>query len=132
MCAEVRTGDGGGAVIIAETIVCYHTRTVHLGGAHSANIGVQTREVGVATIYEGEDAGTARVRSRHSVAAGAWRLCTDVSAQVQVIIMGADPITRSPLLKAFFSAEAEVVVVGACPITRFPHLNAVFSTHVES
>ena len=132
MCAEVRSGKGGGAVVIAETVVCYHTRTVHLGGAHSANIGVQTREVGVATIYEGEDAGTARVRSRHSVAAGAWRLCTDVSAQVQVIIMGADPITRSPLLKAFFSAEAKVVIVGACSITRFPHLKAVFSTHVES
>ena len=82
--------------------------------------------------YEGEGTGTASVRSRHSVAAGAGRLCTDVSTQVEVIIMGADPITRSPLLKAFFSAEAKVVIVGACSITRFPLSNAVFSTHVES
>ena len=49
-------------------------------------------------VDEGEDAGTAGVRSRHSVAAGAGRLCADVSTQVEVIIIGADPITRFPLL----------------------------------
>ena len=58
--------------------------------------------------HEGEDAGTAGVRSRHCVAAGAGRLCTDVSTQVEVIIMGANPITR------------------------FPHLNAVLPAHVDS
>ena len=40
LCAEVRTGDGGSAVIIAETRVCSHTRTVHLGGAHCSIIWV--------------------------------------------------------------------------------------------
>ena len=61
-----------------------------------------------------------------------WQLEQEDSAQVQVIIMGTDPITRSPLFKAFFSAEAEVVNVGACSITRFPLLKAFFSTHIES
>ena len=64
-------------------------------------------------IYEGEDAGTAGVRSRHCVAAGAWRLCADVSAQVQVIIMGANPITRFPLLNAVLTTHVESLVFGA-------------------
>ena len=57
--------------------------------------------------YEGEGTGTAGVRSTDCVAAGAWRLCTDVSAQVQVIIMGAGAITRFPLLNAVFSTHVE-------------------------
>ena len=63
--------------------------------------------------YEGEDAGTAGDRSRHSVAAGAWRLCADVSAQVEVIIIGADPITRFPLLNAVLSTRVEFLILCA-------------------
>ena len=36
LCAEVRAGDGGNAVIIAVTIVCKGARTVHLGGAEQS------------------------------------------------------------------------------------------------
>ena len=60
--------------------------------------------------YEGEDAGTAGDRSRHSVAAGAWRLYADVSTKVEVIIIGADPITRFPLLNAVLPTHVESLV----------------------
>ena len=50
---------------------------------------VSTPDVGLALVSEGEDAGTAGVGTTNSVAAGAGRLCTDVSTQVEVIIMGA-------------------------------------------
>ena len=63
--------------------------------------------------YEGEDAGTAGDRSRHSVAAGAGRLYADVSAQVEVIIIGADPITRFPLLNAVLSTHVEFLILSA-------------------
>ena len=63
--------------------------------------------------YEGEDAGTAGDRSRHSVAAGAWRLCADVSTKVEVIIIGADPITRFPLLNAVLSTHVEFLILCA-------------------
>ena len=36
LCAEVTAGDGGDAVVIADSSICNHTRTVHLGGAQSA------------------------------------------------------------------------------------------------
>ena len=42
LCAEVRAGDGGGAVIIADTPICKSTRAVHLSGAGCANICVCT------------------------------------------------------------------------------------------
>ena len=64
-------------------------------------------------VDEGEDAGTAGVRSRHSVAAGAGRLYADVSAQVEVIIIGADPITRFPLLNAVLSTHVEFLILCA-------------------
>ena len=104
LCAEVRTGDGGGAVVIAEAILAQDktTRTVHLGTAEQSlfiSI-VHTGDMCDFIKYEGEDAGTACNRSRHSVAAGAGRLCTDVPAQVEVIIMGAGAVTRFPLLNA--------------------------------
>ena len=38
LCAEVRAGDGGSAVFIAETNVCQDTRTIHLGRAHCSNL----------------------------------------------------------------------------------------------
>ena len=56
---------------------------------------------------KGENAGTANVRSRHSMAAGAGRLCADVSAQVEVIIMRADSITWFPDSFAVLSAPVE-------------------------
>ena len=107
MCAEVRAGDGGGAVFITVTpLTTYVTsRTVHLGGAPLPSFIVgNTGEPGLILEYEGEDTGTAGVRTRHSVAAGAGRLCTDVSTQVEVIIMGAGSITRFPLLNTDIAA----------------------------
>ena len=107
--AEVRTGNGRDAVVIAETILVKdkEANTVHLGGAYCPIFVGQTRDPGLSSYYEGEDARTTGVRSRHSVAAGARRLCADVSAQVEVIIMRACSITRFPLLKAFFSTHIE-------------------------
>ena len=109
--AEVRTGDCGGAVVIAEAILAQDktTRTVHLGTAEQSlfiSI-VHTGDMCDFIKYEGEDAGTACNRSRHSVAAGAGRLCTDVSAQVEVIIMRADSITGFPDSYAVLSAPVE-------------------------
>ena len=81
LCAEVRTGDGGGAVVIAITklALSVDTRTVHLGAAPLIIIRVgNTRELCLSIEYEGEDAGTAGVRSRHCVAAGV-RLCSGMS-----------------------------------------------------
>ena len=54
---------------------------------------------------EGEDAGAAGVGTTDSVAAGAWRLCTDLATQVEVIIMGAGSITGFPLLCTDVSAH---------------------------
>ena len=107
--AEVRTGNGRDAVVIAETILVKdkEANTVHLGGAYCPIFVGQTRDPGLSSYYEGEDARTAGVRSRHGVAAGARRLCADVSAQVEVIIMGAGPITRFPLLNAVLSTHVE-------------------------
>ena len=34
LCAEVTAGDFRDAVVIADSSICNHTRTVHLGGAH--------------------------------------------------------------------------------------------------
>ena len=69
----------GAAVIIAVAPVAIHivTGTVHLGG--TAIFFSITGEVGHTIEYEGEDAGTACVRPTDCVAAGAGRLCTDVS-----------------------------------------------------
>ena len=111
MCAEVRAGHSRGAVIIAKspvwTAIHIVTRTVHLGG--TPIFVSSTGEVGHTIEYEGEDAGTARVPSRHSVAAGAGRLCADVSTKVEVIIMGAGSvITRFPLLKAILITHVQV------------------------
>ena len=54
--------------------------------------------------YEWEDTGTAGVGTTDSVAAGAWRLCTDLATQVEVIIMGAGAVTWFPLLCTDVSA----------------------------
>ena len=56
-------------------------------------------------VDEGEDTGTAGVRTTDSVAAGAGRLCTDLSTEVEVIIMGAGSITGFPLLCTDVSAH---------------------------
>ena len=66
-------------------------------------------------VDEREDAGSAGVRSRHSVAAGAGRLCTDVSTEVEVIIMGAGAVTGFPLLQlqAVLSAHVESLILCA-------------------
>ena len=55
--------------------------------------------------YEGEGTGTAGVRSTDCVAAGAWRLCTDVSTQVEVIIMGAGAVTWLPFLNTVLATH---------------------------
>ena len=47
------------------------------------------------------------------MAAGARRLCTDVSTQVEVIIMGAGAITRFPLLNAVLPAHVESLILCA-------------------
>ena len=77
LLAEVRAACSGDAVVITEAIVGEATRAVHLGCAdphifisHACNECLSTK-------CEGEDTGTAGVRSRHGVAAGAGRLCTD-------------------------------------------------------
>ena len=57
--------------------------------------------------YEGEGTGTAGVRSTDCVAAGAGRLCTDVSTEVEVIIMGAGSITGFPSVYAVLSTHVE-------------------------
>ena len=71
MCAEVWAGDGGSAVIIAVAplgaAVLIVTRTVHLGG--TLIIISSTGDVSHTIEYEGEDTGSARVSSRHGVAA---------------------------------------------------------------
>ena len=70
LCAEVRAGDGGSAVIIAVTpvwAVLIVTRTVHLGG--TPIFVSSTGDVSHTIEYEGEDTGTARVPSRHGVTA---------------------------------------------------------------
>ena len=69
--------------------------------------------MGLSIKYEWEDAGTASVRSRHSVAAGAGRLCADVSTQVEVIIMGAGSVAWFPLLNAVFSTHVESLILCA-------------------
>ena len=63
--------------------------------------------------------------------AGAGRLCTDVSTQVEVI-MGAGSVTWFPLLQAVFSTEVEVIIIRAGPITGFPLLQADLPAHVDS
>ena len=63
--------------------------------------------------YEGEDAGTAGVRTTDCMAAGAGRLCADVSTQVEVIIIKAGSIAGFPLLKAFFSTHVDSLILCA-------------------
>ena len=111
LCTEVRTGNGWDAASIAESKLAQDktTRTFHLGAAEQSlfiSI-VHTGDMCNFIKYEGEDAGTACNRSRHSVAAGAGRICTDVSAQVEVIIMRADSITGFPDSYAVLSAPVE-------------------------
>ena len=69
--------------------------------------------MGFSKEFEGEDAGTASVRTTDSVAAGAGRLCADVSTEVEVIIMGAGAITRFPLLNTDIATHAEVQLLCA-------------------
>ena len=83
-------------------------------------------------MYKGENAGNAGVGTTDCLAAGAWRLCTDLATQVEVIIMGACIITRFPLLCTDVSTEVEVIIMGTGSITGFPLLNTVFSAHVEA
>ena len=81
MCAEVRVCDGGDTFIIAVAIISLdmNTRTVHLGAAPFLSLAVgNTGHAGFSFQYEGEDAGTAGVGSRHCVAAGV-RLCSGMS-----------------------------------------------------
>ena len=47
------------------------------------------------------------------MAAGAGRLCADVSTQVEVIIMGAEAITRFPLFYAVLSTHVESLILCA-------------------
>ena len=47
------------------------------------------------------------------MAAGAGRLCADVSTQVEVIIMGAGAITRFPLLNAVLTTHVESLILCA-------------------
>ena len=66
LCAEVRAGDGGSAVIIAVTPVSCGIGVAPLlslivGNTLDANLSIE---------YKWEDTGTAGVRTRHSVAAG--------------------------------------------------------------
>ena len=74
LCAEVR-GYSRSAVLIAETILTIDktTRTVQLSAAKQPFLIpiIHTGHVSITFINEGEDAGTAGVRSRHCVAAGA-------------------------------------------------------------
>ena len=116
MCAEVR-GYSGSAVIIAETILALDkaSRSVHLGGAEQSFLIpiVHTGHAGNTFPCEREDTGTAGVRTRHSVAAGAGRLCTNLTTQVEVIVMGAEAVTRFPLLHAVLSAHVEAQLLCA-------------------
>ena len=113
LCAEVRV-DGGDAVIITEAPLTLATNmftssVVHFCAAPFSFVVpvVHTGDVGHTIEYKGEDAGTAGVRSRHSVAAGAGRLCADVSTKFEAIIMEASFITRLPLFNAVFSTHVE-------------------------
>ena len=81
--------------------------------------------------YEGEHALTACVRTTNCVAAGAWRLCADVSTQVETIIMGAVSIAGLPLLNTVFPTQVEVIIIGARSVTSFPLLNTDASTQLE-
>ena len=47
------------------------------------------------------------------MAAGAGRLCADVSTQVQVIIMEAASVARLPILKAFLSTHVQSIIMFA-------------------
>ena len=91
------------------------------------------------------------------MAAGAGRLCTDLTTEVEVIVMEAGSITGFPLLNTVFfteveviimragsittgfpllctdvSTQVEVIIMGACIITRFPLLNADIAAYVQS
>ena len=110
-CADVRASDCWVAVLIAVAKISLdmNTRTVHLGAAEQSlfiSI-VHTGQASHTSPYEGEDAGTAGVRTTDCVAAGAWRLCTDVPTEVEVIIIRAGSITRIPLLQADLPAHVE-------------------------
>ena len=81
-CAEVRASDRGGAVSIAVAIISLdmNTRTVYLGAAPLLSVAFgDTGQAGLSFEYKWEDAGTASVGTTDCVAAGAGRLCTDVS-----------------------------------------------------
>ena len=75
LCAEVRTGYIGSAVFIAETILTLDktTRTIHFCTAKQPFLIpiIHTGHMSITFKDEGEDTGTASVRTRHSVAAGA-------------------------------------------------------------
>ena len=70
LCTEVRAGDGGGAVSIAEAplgaAIHIVTRTVYLGG--TPIVISSTGDVDNTIEYEGEDAGTASVGTTDCVA----------------------------------------------------------------
>ena len=56
---------------------------------------------------------TACVGPTNCEAAGAGRLCTDVSTQVEIIILGAAPITRFPLLQTVLPTHVESMILCA-------------------
>ena len=69
--------------------------------------------MGFSKEFEWEDAGTAGVRTTDCVAAGAWRLCTNVSTEVEVIIVGAGAVTRFPLLQTVLPTHEESMILCA-------------------
>ena len=118
--AEVRAGDSGDAVSIAEAKINERPQTVHLGSTYcSIFIGITRENADTINSYEGEDAGTADVRSRNGVAAGAGRLCANVSAQVEGVIMGAGALTMFPLLNAVVPTNVKFLIF--CTSVRSRH-----------
>ena len=76
LCAEVRAGNGGDAVFAAITPISRGSGVTPLPSLAVGNTG----HVGLSFEYEGEDAGTAGVRSTDCVAAGVYlRLCSGMS-----------------------------------------------------
>ena len=108
MCAEVRVGDGGSAVSIAETPSSRGSVAPLLVFWRQC-----ARDMAHTLIDEGENTGTANVGTTDSVAAGAGRLCTDVSTKVEVIIMRAGSITGFPLLQADLPAHVDSLILCA-------------------
>ena len=113
LLAEVRAACSGDAVVITEAIVGEATRAVHLSGADPhIFIGHACNEC-LSTKCEGEDTGTAGVRSRHGVAAGAGRLCTDAATRTELVIVRAASEAGLPELKADLSAHVEAKLLFA-------------------